>query len=130
MANQTTTRITGVGTVGVPVGDQDRALAFYTEQLGFELRLDVPFGEQRWIEVAPSGAVTSLALVAATEAVPAGVETGVRLTTTDADADHAVLRAAGVDTDHDVTRMGPYVPPMFYLSDPDGNRLVIVERPS
>ncbi len=130
MTSQIATRITEIGTVGVPVGDQDRALAFYTDQLGLELRLDLPFGEQRWIEVAPSGATTSLALVAATSEVPAGVETGVRLTTTDADADHAALRAAGVNTDPDVTRMGPYVPPMFSLSDPDGNRLVVVERPS
>lgn len=113
------TRITEIGTVGVPVSDQERSLAFYTDQLGFEKRLDVPFGEQRWI-----------ALVAATSDVPAGVETGLRLTTTDADADHAALRAGGVDTDADVTRMGPDVPPMFYLRDPDGNRLVIVERPS
>lgn len=124
------TRITEIGTVGVPVSDQERSLAFYTDQLGFEKRLDVPFGEQRWIEVAPPGAATSVALVAATSDVPAGVETGLRLTTTDADADHAALRAGGVDTDADVTRMGPDVPPMFYLRDPDGNRLVIVERPS
>lgn len=130
MANQNATRITEIGTVGVPVSDQDRSLAFYTEQLGFEKRLDVPFGEQRWVEVAPPGATTSIALVAATSEVPAGVETGVRLTTTDADADHAALRAGGVDTDDEVTRMSPYVPPMFSLRDPDGNRLVVVERPS
>ncbi len=130
MANENTTRITEIGTVGVPVSDQDRSLAFYIERLGFEKRLDVPFGEQRWIEVSPPGAATSIALVAATSDVPAGVETGVRLTTTDAEADHAVLRGAGVDTDEDVTRMGPHVPPMFSLSDPDGNRLVVVERPA
>ncbi len=43
------TRITEIGTVGVPVSDQERSRAFYTDQLGFEKRLDVPFGEQRWI---------------------------------------------------------------------------------
>ena len=48
-----TTRITGVGSVGVPVTDQDRAVEFYVGRLGFEKRRDVPFGDGRWIEVAP-----------------------------------------------------------------------------
>jgi catechol 2,3-dioxygenase-like lactoylglutathione lyase family enzyme len=48
------TRISGVGTVGVPVTDQDRALEFYLGTLGFEKRMDAPFGGgMRWIEVAP-----------------------------------------------------------------------------
>ena len=50
-----TTRITGVGTVGIPVTDQDRALEFYVGTLGFETRRDVPVGAGRWIEVAPPG---------------------------------------------------------------------------
>lgn len=37
--------------VGIPVRDQDRALAFYTEKLGFEIATDQPMGEQRWIEL-------------------------------------------------------------------------------
>jgi catechol 2,3-dioxygenase-like lactoylglutathione lyase family enzyme len=48
-----TTRITGVGSVGVPVTDQDRAVEFYVGQLGFEKRRDIPFGDGRWIEVSP-----------------------------------------------------------------------------
>jgi lactoylglutathione lyase len=54
---ETKTRITDVRTVGVPVTDQNRALAFYVQKLGFEKRLDAPveqFGG-RWIEVAPRG---------------------------------------------------------------------------
>src|SRR5262249_50738141 len=48
--------IVDVRTVGVPVTDQQRALAFYVDTLGFEKRLDVPFGDaKRWIEVAPAG---------------------------------------------------------------------------
>ena len=42
-----TTRITGLATVAVPVTDQDRALEFYVGQLGFETRRDVPFGDGR-----------------------------------------------------------------------------------
>ena len=86
--------ITGLHTVGIPVTDQDRALAFY-EALGFETRLDVPMGEgARWIEVAPPGAAVSLALEPAQPERPAGVETGIRLTTGDADAANAALRVA------------------------------------
>jgi catechol 2,3-dioxygenase-like lactoylglutathione lyase family enzyme len=120
------THITGLATVAVPVTDQAQALDFYVGQLGFETRRDVPFGNGRWIEVAPPGATTTVALVPTREGVPAGVETGIRLTTEDADADHADLLARGVDVDHKVLRMGPGIPPMFYFRDPDGNRLVIV----
>jgi catechol 2,3-dioxygenase-like lactoylglutathione lyase family enzyme len=115
------TRITGVGTVAVPVTDQDRALDFYVGQLGFETRRDLPFGDGRWIEVAPPGAATTIALV------PAGIPTGIRLATTDADRDHADLRSQGVDTDPEVMRM-PEAPPMFALRDPDGNSLILVEQ--
>jgi catechol 2,3-dioxygenase-like lactoylglutathione lyase family enzyme len=40
-----------ISKVNVPVRDQDRALKFYTQVLGFELVSDQPFGPQRWIEV-------------------------------------------------------------------------------
>jgi catechol 2,3-dioxygenase-like lactoylglutathione lyase family enzyme len=94
--------------------------------LGFTTRLDVPIGPgRRWIMVgAPQGTAT-LALVAASAEVPAGVETGIRLTSRDVDADHEALRAAGVDAG-DVLRW-PGVPPMFAFRDPDGNGLEIIE---
>ena len=45
----------------VPVTDQDRALAFYVDTLGFERRLEFPMGEgARWIELAPAGAATTI----------------------------------------------------------------------
>jgi lactoylglutathione lyase len=117
--------ITGLHTVGVPVTDQDAALAFYTA-LGLETRLDVPMGEgARWIEVAPHGASVSLALEQAHPERPAGVETGVRFTTGDADAANAAMRAGGVDAD-DVLRW-PGAPPMFAFRDQDGNGLEIIE---
>src|ERR1700675_4286155 len=97
MAEKRTTHIVDVHTVGVPVNDQDRALEFYVNTLGFETRLDVPMGEgRRWIEVAPPGAAMTIALVASSPDVPAGVETGIRFVSTDVDADHADLCARGV----------------------------------
>lgn len=123
---RTRMRVTQVGTVGVPVADQDRALAFYVETLGFEKRLDAPYGDgERWIEVAPPGAATTIALVRARPGEPVGVDTQVRLATEDAQADHAELRAAGIDVDAEVM---PYPVPMFLFRDPDGNRLIVVER--
>jgi catechol 2,3-dioxygenase-like lactoylglutathione lyase family enzyme len=123
----TTTRITAIGTVMIPVSDQDRALEFYTGKLGLQKRSDTPFGNgERWIEVAPRGAATTLALVRPREGDSVGVETRVAFSTEDVDADHADLRARGVDTDEEVMRMGGPVPPMFFLRDQDGNRLLIV----
>jgi catechol 2,3-dioxygenase-like lactoylglutathione lyase family enzyme len=120
--------IANIHTVGVPVSDQSRSLDFYVGKLGFEKRLDAPFGDSRWLEVAPPGATTSIALVSAPEGAPVGVDTGIRLGSTDAEADHAALIAQGVDADAEIMRMGDFVPPMFTFRDPDGNRLVIVQQ--
>jgi catechol 2,3-dioxygenase-like lactoylglutathione lyase family enzyme len=126
MGGESAPGIVDVRTVGVPVTDQDRALEFYVEMLGFAKRLDVPYGDgKRWIEVAPPGATTTIALVPAHDGVPAGVETGIRFTTQDADADNADLQSRGVDAD-EVLRW-PGAPPMFAFRDQDGNGLEIVE---
>ena len=122
--SETRTHITGVRTVGIPVSDQDRALAFYTGTLGLEHRLDVPLGDgERWVEVAPAGSATSVALVHTHKGDPIGVETGVRFASQDVPADHAQLRANGVDVDELI----PSPVAMFVFRDPDGNRLEMVE---
>lgn len=52
-----------VNFVSIPVSDQDRALAFYTEKLGFEVITDMPYGpNQRWIQLLPPGAETGVVL--------------------------------------------------------------------
>jgi lactoylglutathione lyase len=121
--------ITGVRTIGVPVTDQDRALDFYLGKLGFEKRLDAPLEQLggRWIEVAPPASPLTLALVPAHEGVPAGVQTGIRLTTADAAATHADLQRGGIDVG-ELLRW-PGVPAMFAVRDQDGNGLEIVEQP-
>lgn len=126
--NQTknTSAIKDIRTVGIPVADQDQALSFYLETLGFEKRLDVPMGAgARWVEVAPPDAATTIALIRSHDGLTAGVETGIRLTTPDADALHANFLARGVDAD-DVLRW-PGTPPMFAFRDRDGNGLEIIE---
>jgi predicted enzyme related to lactoylglutathione lyase len=127
MSETTGVRINGVATVSVPVADHDRALEFYVGTLGMEVRRDASFGQgQRWVEVAPAGATTTFALAPPGDVKP-GVDSGIRLTTTDAAADHADLQAAGVQVDPEVLNF-PGVPPMFGFHDPDGNRLYIVQN--
>jgi catechol 2,3-dioxygenase-like lactoylglutathione lyase family enzyme len=127
MSQETTAKVSGVRTVGIPVTDQDRAVEFYVGTLGLEKRMDAPVPQLggRWIEVAPSGSATSLALVPARPGLPTGVETGVRLTTGSAADLHAELAARGVDVGELLD--WPGVPAMFALRDPDGNGLEIVE---
>jgi catechol 2,3-dioxygenase-like lactoylglutathione lyase family enzyme len=119
------TRINQVGTVIVPVSDQDRALEFYAGTLGFEKRRDGSFGGgQRWLEVAPPQSSTTLALVP-----QEGATAEVSFWTADAAADLAELHAKGVDADAELVDVGPGVPPMFTFRDPDGNRFRVVEVP-
>jgi catechol 2,3-dioxygenase-like lactoylglutathione lyase family enzyme len=121
--------ITQVGRVCVTVADTDRAIDFYVDTLGFEKVVDVPMGDGgRWVEVALPGAPTTIALAPPPAGTPVGgSQTGICLDTTDVDADHAALKAAGADVDAEVSRFGGPVPPMFWLRDPDGNSLIVVE---
>ena len=124
-ANERGTHIHAIGTVAIPVSDPERALAFYTGTLGCEVRRDMPLGGgARWIEVAPAGASSTIALAPPGELRP-GVDTGIRLSTGDAEADHEALSARGVEVG-EILRW-PGVPPMFSLRDPDGNTLYIVQ---
>ena len=121
--------LTQVGRVAVSVSDTDRAIDFYTDKLGFEKVVDVPMGPgMRWVEVALPGAPTTIALAPPPQGTEAGgKDTGICLDTSDVDADHAALKAAGVDVDDEVSRWGGPVPPMFWVRDPDGNSLIIVQ---
>jgi len=124
-ANPTTIHITGVRTFGIPVRDQNQSLEFYVETLGLEKRLDTTFGSERWIEVAPPGSDTTLALVRGPDQIRIGIDTQVRLTTDDVDEAHAALEARGVDVDQVIRR---FPMSMFTVRDPDRNRLLIVEE--
>jgi catechol 2,3-dioxygenase-like lactoylglutathione lyase family enzyme len=126
----TTTRVDKIATCIIPVSDVDSAIAFYTEKLGLEKRVDIPFGgAYRWVEVAPAGAETTIALAPpppGKESEAGNRETGISMHSDDVDGYHAELKAAGVDVDAEVSRMGDPVPPMFWLRDPEGNSLLVV----
>jgi catechol 2,3-dioxygenase-like lactoylglutathione lyase family enzyme len=137
------TRITQVGTVFVPVSDQERALAFYHGVLGFEKRADFIYGGGlRWIEVAPPGAANTISLVPPGEGAPTGGDAALcAFATEDIEGDHAALRASGVEVDAEIARAGTVrrglvsleasvpdpVPAQFFFRDCDGNRFLIVQ---
>ena len=128
--------ISKVGRVCVTVADTDRAIDFYVGTLGFEKVVDEPMGpDMRWVEVAiPNGrktAETTIALAPPPQGQEAGgSQTGICLDTSDVDAAHDALKAAGADVDEEVSRFGGPVPPMFWLRDPDGNSLIVVQPSS
>jgi uncharacterized glyoxalase superfamily protein PhnB len=103
-----------IATTQIWVHDQDEALTFYRDKLGFEVREDVTMpelGNFRWLTVAPAGAETALVLMAipgqpvfdeerfklANEAMSKGVATAVFFTTDDVRADYEALKARGVE---------------------------------
>lgn len=123
--------ITGVRSVGVYVGDQDRAVEFWTKTLGFELLQDAPVGPDpqaaRWIEVAPPDRSVVLVLF-----TPPGQEervgtfSNVLFRVDDLEATHRELSAQGVHFPEEPRQefWGPWA--MF--SDPDGNSYGLGER--
>jgi lactoylglutathione lyase len=128
---QSTTTLSNIGVAMFTVADQDSALAFYTEKLGFEVRSDTRFGEHdemRWLEVAPPGSRSRLALNPPMGGAPGGGSIGVE--TAQVLAEHARLSAiGGIDLDPE-PMLAPGAPLMFSLRDPDGNFVWVVEEPN
>ena len=90
------------------VGNQDEALAFYTDILGFEKRADVPFGRMRWLTVGPVDEPDQeVVLIAADvradiaddvrDLMARGGMNGVIFKTDDCRASYEALRARGVE---------------------------------
>ena len=125
------TTVSNIGVVMFTVADQDAAIAFYRDRLGWEVRGDTTFGENgehRWVEVAPPGSVARLALNPPMFDEPGGSSIGVE--TTDVVGEHQRLSAIGdIDLDPEPMR-SPGTPLMFMLRDPDRNVVVVVEVPA
>lgn len=106
------------------MADQDRSIAFYVDCLGFQLVQDTSFGsDQRWVQVAPPGAQTSLTLVTWIPDMVPGSLKGIVLETDDLDGDVERLRVLGVCSDEEiqVQPWGRFVT----FDDPDGNGLIL-----
>ena len=112
----------------VPVRDQDRALAFYTERLGFQIATDQPFdGRQRWIELRIPGADTRLVLF-----TPDGHEerigtfSNLAFVADDVVATYRELAARGVEFVGEPKTAEWGTSAMF--KDPDGNTFVVSSK--
>lgn len=122
--------------ISLLVDDQAKALAFYTEKLGFEKMADLPFGEGRWLTVtSPDGlAGVELALEPSSAFLPLGVyqkalyDAGIpanAFITSDITAEFARLKARGVVFRGEPTLMGPITAVMF--EDTCGNLIHLVQ---
>jgi predicted enzyme related to lactoylglutathione lyase len=127
-AEQTSTTVNNIGVAMFTVADQDAAVAFYTQKLGFEVRGDTKFGpngEYRWVEVAPPGSTARLALNPPMGGEPGGG--GIGIETPDVKAEYQRLKAlGGVDLDSEPMET-PGAPLLFMLRDPDGNHIAVVQ---
>ncbi|MCC5479588.1 VOC family protein [Streptomyces sp. NPDC059680] len=116
--------ITHASFVTLPVTDQDRALRFYRDVLGFEVTADLQMPPGRWLQVAPKGAQTVFTLSGpGMGGFDPGSARGIMLVTTDVDADCARLAEAGTEV------RGPEEYPwgrMASFTDPDGNGLMLL----
>lgn len=118
-----------LGRVIVPVSDQDAAIAFYTEKLGFSVSADVPYGEgDRWVEVAPPDGGAGIALTRPQGDFQPGRDTGIALASPDPRSDHEELKGKGVDVDEELMGGDGVVPLLFMFRDQDANQLLIVEE--
>jgi catechol 2,3-dioxygenase-like lactoylglutathione lyase family enzyme len=117
-----------LGRVMVPVSDQEAAIAWYRDKLGFDVVVDIPYaGTERWVEVAPKGGGTTIALVKPMGAFQPGHATGIGLEAKDVRALHADLKEKGVEVDGELMGGDGTVPLLFGFRDGDGNNLMVAE---
>ncbi|MFW6175943.1 MAG: VOC family protein [Acidobacteriota bacterium] len=119
----------------VYVDDQDKALAFYTEVLGFQKKVEIPMGEHRWLTVVSSEDPDGTQLVLEPDAHPAArafkkalYEDGIPLTSfavDDVRAEYQRLRDRGVTFTQEPTEMGPVTVATF--DDTCGNLIQIAQ---
>lgn len=114
--------LTGIQLINVPVSDQQRAYDFYVGTLGLAVIADQDGGPHgRWLQVAPAGSATALALTPAEADSPAGSVQGLVFETDDIDSEAARLAQAGIEAG--IEDM-PWARALRF-SDPDGNGVVL-----
>jgi catechol 2,3-dioxygenase-like lactoylglutathione lyase family enzyme len=119
--------IRGVKFVSIPVTDQDRALAFYTDVLGFRLLTDQPFSDkQRWLELGIPGADTRVVLFQFGDRLKPGGQLNIALWADDVEATAQDLKSKGVEFVMEPKRQ-PYGTTSIF-KDLDGNLLVLSSK--
>jgi catechol 2,3-dioxygenase-like lactoylglutathione lyase family enzyme len=114
----------------VPIGvtDVDRAVAFYVDKLGFHADVDQPMGEKRYVQLTPTGSACSISLGIGITETPPGAIDGLLLVVSDIQAFYEELFKRGVDLSEPATEA--WGSTHSYLSDPDGNRWTIQQKPT
>lgn len=120
--------ITSFEIVSVPVSDQEKSKRFYQDIIGFDLIREEAMGpDMKWIQLAPKGCATTIALVTWFDTMRPGGLQGVMLNVTDIDKDHAELTSRGLElTKIEEQPWGRFA--MF--KDPDGNGWILRQPPA
>lgn len=117
-----------LGRVMIPSADQDKAIAWYRDNLGFDVTVDIPFGQgDRWVELTLPGDGVAIALAPPMGPFQPGHTTGIGLETKDARALHTDLKGKGVDVDEQLMGGDGTVPLLFGFRDAEGNTLMVAE---
>ncbi len=116
--------------IGVPVSDVDRALAFYTDQVGFHLDHDInPGNGMRVVQLTPPGSPCSVVIGTGMPLGQPGTTKGLQLVVDDIDEARATLAGNGVQIT-EVQQLGPEGAPgsrFAFFADPDGNGWAVQE---
>jgi catechol 2,3-dioxygenase-like lactoylglutathione lyase family enzyme len=116
--------IRGVKFATIPVQDQDKAVAFYTEKLGFSIVTDQPFNEeQRWIELGIPGAETRVVLFRFDEGMKPGSQMNFTFWTDDVEGTIRDLKTKGVKITMEPTKAEWGTSAAF--QDADGNNFLV-----
>jgi lactoylglutathione lyase len=127
-----------IGGVVIMVSDQARAVKFYAEKVGFDIRLNVPFFGGKWIEVAPKDSESTLSIMEPNpQLMPPeelevarkniGRNTGVWFYTSDIQSTYEDLKSKGVDiTKPEKQEWGGI---MSLVKDLDGNIFTLLSSP-
>ena len=119
--------IRGIKFASVPVTDQDRALAFYTESLGFRILTDQPFSEkQRWLELGIPGADTRLVLFRFDNGLQPGGQMNFTFWTEDVEGTVRELKSKGVKITMEPKKQGWGTAAAF--QDLDGNTFILATK--
>jgi predicted enzyme related to lactoylglutathione lyase len=110
--------------VQIPVRDVDEAIAFYRDQVGFNVDLDVRLGESRFAQLTPEGSGCSIQVADPAPMAPGSLR-GLQLVVSDAYAAHAYLVERGVAAGSINVIDDRDGGTMFDFSDPDGNAWVV-----